>query len=182
LSAEEEEERRDDEDLHGAMRAGLYRLVGVMPVPELPGAVSQARRLDQVSGDVAEVVELMTGQKPGTYAIEIETVCPGAAGVAAREAVALRRQAEGIGTAASDAVRNAVIALRIEGLTLRDSATLAGVSYQRAQQIERSTLKHAGSPKSRRVTKLVPGPATFAPFWPASCRRVTSADRRIGVR
>jgi predicted RNase H-like HicB family nuclease len=46
----------------------------VVTVPELPGAVSQARRLDQVSGDVAEVVELMTGEKPGTYVIEIETV------------------------------------------------------------------------------------------------------------
>jgi predicted RNase H-like HicB family nuclease len=115
----------------------------VVTVPELPGAVSQARRLNQVAGDVAEVVELMTGEKPGTYAIEIETVYPGAAGAAAREAVALR-QAEEIGTAASDAVRNAVLALRSKGLTLRDSATLAGVSCQRAQQIERSTLKHAG--------------------------------------
>jgi len=116
----------------------------VVTVPELPGVVSQARRLDQVAGDVAEVVELMTGEKPGTYAIEIEPVYPGAAGEAAREAVALRRQAEEIGTAASDAVRNAVLDPRSEGLTLRDSATLAGVSYQRAQQIERSTVKHAG--------------------------------------
>ncbi|MGA3147878.1 MAG: type II toxin-antitoxin system HicB family antitoxin [Acidimicrobiales bacterium] len=116
----------------------------VVTVSELPGAVSQARRLDQVAGDVAEVIELMTGEKPGTYAIEIEPVYPGAAGAAAREAVELRRKAEEIGTAASDAVRNAVLALRGEGLTLRDSATLAGISYQRAQQIERSTLKHAG--------------------------------------
>ncbi|MCL5444540.1 MAG: transcriptional regulator [Actinobacteria bacterium] len=116
----------------------------VVTVPELPGAISQARRLDQVPGDVAEVVELMTQEKPGTYAINVEPVYPGAAGVAAREAVALRRQAEQIGNAASDAVRNAVIALRSEGLTLRDAASLTGISYQRAQQIERSTLKHAG--------------------------------------
>ena len=47
---------------------------GVVTVPELLGAVSEARRLDQVSGDVAEVVELMTGEKPGTYAIEVEPV------------------------------------------------------------------------------------------------------------
>jgi predicted RNase H-like HicB family nuclease len=46
----------------------------VMTVPELPGAVSQARRLSQGSGDVAEVVELMTGEKPGKYAIEVEQV------------------------------------------------------------------------------------------------------------
>jgi len=46
----------------------------VVTVPELPGAVSQARRLEQVSGDVAEVVELMTGEKPGAYAIELEQV------------------------------------------------------------------------------------------------------------
>ena len=46
----------------------------VVTVPELPGAVSQARRLEQVSGDVAEVVELMTGEKPGAYAIEVEQV------------------------------------------------------------------------------------------------------------
>jgi predicted RNase H-like HicB family nuclease len=69
----EREEGRDDEDLHGAMRVdsnGWW----VVTVPELPGAVSQARRLEQVSGDVAEVVELMTGEKPGAYAIEVEQV------------------------------------------------------------------------------------------------------------
>ena len=116
----------------------------VVTVPELPGAISQARRLDQVPGDVAEVIELMTGEKHGTYTLATEALYPGVAGAVAREAVALRQQAEEIKSAASDAVRNAVIALRREGLTLRDAAALTGISYQRAQKIERSALKHAG--------------------------------------
>jgi predicted RNase H-like HicB family nuclease len=154
----------------------------VVTVPELPGAVSQARRLDQVSGDVAEVVELMTGQKPGTFAMEIETVYPGAAGVSAREAVTLRRQAEEISTAASDAVRNAVLALRSGGLTLRDSATLAGVSYQRAQQIRRTTVKHAGwrvRLASRMGQAARASTGNVCVFRPASSQRVTSADHRL---
>ncbi|MDA8072169.1 MAG: type II toxin-antitoxin system HicB family antitoxin [Actinomycetota bacterium] len=116
----------------------------VVTVPELPGAISQARHLDQVPGDVAEVIELMTGERPGTYVLLTEALYPGAAGAAAREAAALRRQADEIKSAASSAVRNAVIALRRDGLTLRDSAALTGISYQRAQQIERSALDRAG--------------------------------------
>ena len=70
------------------MRTGLHRLVGGDGARTAwGGQLSQARRLDQVSGDLAEVVELMTGEKPGTYAIEIETDYPGAAGAAAREAL-----------------------------------------------------------------------------------------------
>ena len=115
-----------------------------MTVPELPGAISQARHLDQVPGDVAEVIEVMTGESHGTYVLLTEPLYPGAAGAAEREAVALRQQADEITNAASSAVRNAVIALRSDGLTLRDSAALTGISCQRAQQIERSAVDRAG--------------------------------------
>ncbi len=116
----------------------------VVTVPELPGAISQARHLDQAPGDVAEVIELMTGESHGTYVLLTEPLYPGAAGAAEREAVALRQQADEITNAASSAVRNAVIALRSDGLTLRDSAALTGISCQRAQQIERSAVDRAG--------------------------------------
>lgn len=68
----------------------------VLTVPELPGAISQVRHRNQVPGDVAEVVELMTGEQPGTYAIEIETFTPGPAesGAEARQAIGSRRQAD----------------------------------------------------------------------------------------
>ncbi len=115
----------------------------VVTVPEVAGAISQAHRLDQVPGDIAEILELMTGEKAGSYALTIEPVYPGPAGVAAREAAALRAQVAELSKEAANAVREAIIALRGEGLTLRDSAALAGVSYQRAQQIERSTLQQA---------------------------------------
>ena len=66
------------------------------------------------------MVELMTGEKPGPYTMEaIEPIYPGA----------------------SDAVRTAVLALRGDGLTLRDSAALAGISYKRAQTLD---ARHAG--------------------------------------
>src|ERR1700683_111543 len=89
------------------MRVGLHRLVDGDGARTAWSGQPGTPPRSGVRRCVAEVVELMTGEKPGTYVIEIETVYPGAAGAAAREAVALRRQAEEIGSAASGGGRHA---------------------------------------------------------------------------
>ncbi len=43
-------------------------------VAEVPGAITQSRRLDQVQRDVAEVLSLMTGEKAKDYTLDIRPV------------------------------------------------------------------------------------------------------------
>ncbi len=109
----------------------------VVTIPEVPGAITQARRLDQVPKDAGEVLKLMGKGNPDQYVLRVEPHYPGDHGTLAKRAAGLRRQAEDLDHAAGDAVRVAVAALRSDGLTLRDTAALIGISYQRAQQIER---------------------------------------------
>jgi predicted RNase H-like HicB family nuclease len=45
-------------------------------VPEVPGAITQSRRLDHVPGDVAEAIELMVGEATDGYRLEIERSVP----------------------------------------------------------------------------------------------------------
>jgi hypothetical protein len=47
-----------------------------------------------VPGDIAEVIELMTGEAPGEYRIEIDWSVPGAAEKAAGHAHRLRQEAD----------------------------------------------------------------------------------------
>ena len=110
----------------------------VVTIPEVPGAITQARRLDQVPKDAGEVLKLMGKGRPNQYELRVEAHYPGEHGALAERAAGLHRQAENLDQVARDAVRAAVAALRSDGLTLRDTASLVGISYQRAQQIERS--------------------------------------------
>jgi predicted RNase H-like HicB family nuclease len=107
----------------------------VVTIPELSGAVTQSRRLDQVRGDVAEVVRLLTGEPLGDYELDVEAHFPGPAGEEAARAAALRTESDRLSLEAKDAAADAVAALRAAGLTYRDIGALVGVSHQRAQQL-----------------------------------------------
>jgi predicted RNase H-like HicB family nuclease len=109
----------------------------VVTIPEVPGAITQARRLERVPKDAGEVLKLMGKGAPGDYELRVEPHYPGEHGSMAERAAELRHQAEEANQAAQEAVRGAVAALRSDGLTLRDTAALVGISYQRAAQIER---------------------------------------------
>ncbi|HEV2070340.1 MAG TPA: hypothetical protein VGR26_11140 [Acidimicrobiales bacterium] len=52
----------------------------VVTVRELAGAVTQSRRLDQVPGDVAEIIQLLTDKGPEAYELDVEAHVPGAVG------------------------------------------------------------------------------------------------------
>lgn len=107
----------------------------VVTVPGLAGAVSQARRLDQVPQNVVEVVSLLTGSRPRPDDVTIDPHFPGPAGEAAARARALRVESDRLVAEAQEAAVSAVHALRAAGLTMRDIGVLVGMSYQRVQQI-----------------------------------------------
>lgn len=58
----------------------------VVTVPDVPGAVTQCRRLDQVAGDAAEVIEIQTGETVDPADLSIEPRLPGEALCATRPA------------------------------------------------------------------------------------------------
>ena len=102
----------------------------VVTVPEVPGAVTQSKRLDQVRADAAEVIEIQAGREVDPNELTIDWHISGTAG----EVAARARQAR---SSVDELTRSAVRELRRSGLSLRDTGTLAGISFQRAQQIER---------------------------------------------
>ena len=106
-------------------------------IPELPGVLTQARRLDQVEEFAREAIDLAISvghAAKGKYSVQVYAHVPGLdddlAGVRAVRADAERVQAEA-------AERTRVIARRLadRGLTVRDIGEALGVSYQRAAQL-----------------------------------------------
>lgn len=102
----------------------------VITVPKVPGAITQATRLDQVRADAAEVIEIQTGEEVDPSTLQIEWHVSGTAGEVAAQARTARGQLDSL-------TRSAVRQLRQAGFSLRDTGTLTGVSFQRAQQIEK---------------------------------------------
>lgn len=107
----------------------------VVTVPDVPGAITQTRRLDQVATDAAEIIEIQTGRTVDQARLIVIPRLPGAAGDAAAEARALRDQAQQLREQASERTRIAVDLLSERGFTVRDIGTLIGITYQRAHQL-----------------------------------------------
>ena len=76
----------------------------MVTIPEVPGAITQVRRLDQVTKDAGEVLKLMGKASPDQYLLHLEAHYPGDHGVLAEQAAGLRRQAEELDQATRDAV------------------------------------------------------------------------------
>ena len=106
-----------------------YRWVAVPDV----GGVTQAKRLDQIPDRVVEVVKLITGDIIAASDVVLDVDWPGA-----EEAAALRAERAELETRDRQLVADTddvVRRLRDSGLSLRDVATLTGVSHQRAHQL-----------------------------------------------
>jgi len=120
-------------------------------VLELPGVLTQARRLDQVEKFAREAIDLAVsvGHAPkGKYAVENDPRGPGLGDdLAAVRAV--RMDAERLQTEAAERTR--VIARRLaeRGLTVRDIGAALGVSHQRAAQL----VGEGSAPKSKTASK-----------------------------
>lgn len=109
----------------------------VVTVPGVPGAITQARRLDQVPADAAEVIEIQTGHPVDIASLTINASLSGEAGDVAAEARSLREQAHRLTEQAGERTRTAVALLSQKGFTVRDIGALTGITYQRAQQLRK---------------------------------------------
>ncbi len=105
------------------------RWVAVLDV----GGVTQARQLDQLPERLAEVHELMTGEAIEPNDIELDIDFPGAAAAAAIRADRARLSTAEVELA--EATAATVADLRARDVSMRDVATMVGVSHQRVQQL-----------------------------------------------
>jgi hypothetical protein len=106
------------------------------------GGVTQARQLDQLPERLAEVHELMTGQAIRPDDIELDIDFPGAAAAAAVRANRARLSAAE--SELAEATAAAVAELRARDVSMRDVATMVGVSHQRVQQLAARAVRRNG--------------------------------------
>ncbi|WP_417802516.1 type II toxin-antitoxin system HicB family antitoxin [Thermophilibacter provencensis] len=97
-------------------------------VDEIPGLFTQARRLDQVADMVREAGSLL-GVDVG--AVEVAPILDSDSQRMLEELEAVRKEAEEKQRISSGLTREVIRRFRDEGLTLRDIASLVGLSQQR---------------------------------------------------
>ena len=97
-------------------------------VEEIPGLFTQARRLDQVANMVRDAASLL-GVEVG--AVEVLPALDSDSQRMLEELEAARREAEEKQRISSGLTREVIRRFREEGLTLRDIASLVGLSQQR---------------------------------------------------
>lgn len=116
-------------------------------IPEVDGAFTQAKRLDQVSAHAADAVAVLEGISPDR--VEVEAVDYDLDDPAVTrdigEAKKLSRDAQRAAENASTAMRAVVRKLRERGLSVRDVGTILQISPQRVSQLEnRATTDNQG--------------------------------------
>ena len=97
-------------------------------VEEIPGLFTQARRLDQVANMVRDAASLLGVE---VDAVEVLPVLDSDSQRMLEELEAVRREAEEKRRISSSLTRQIIRRFREEGLTLRDIASLVGLSQQR---------------------------------------------------
>jgi len=107
----------------------------VAEIKGMPGAFTQAKRLDLLPGRLTEVVKLVTGKKVAERAIDLEVKCEGDGAEIANEVKGLREELQRIEDALRQKTPIAVRRLHDRGMTMRDIGNLTGVSYQRVSQL-----------------------------------------------
>lgn len=104
-------------------------------VPEVKGAHTQARRLDQVPAMVADAVSLLDGIPAEDVHVTLDVRVPGEALKEWAEARRLAAQARQLQEESAARARAAVAELQAEGLTVRDIGALLDISAQRVSQL-----------------------------------------------
>ena len=117
-------------------RAFARRVDGwwAVEVDGVPGAVTQARRLDQVEAMAREVVSLMLEIPPDTFGIDVVPQI-GALDAEVASARQARVDADRIRAEAMESTRRTATRLAQRGFPLRDIGLLLGISFQRVQQL-----------------------------------------------
>jgi predicted RNase H-like HicB family nuclease len=107
----------------------------VVDVPTVRGLHTQARRLDQVEAMVLDAATLLLGRPKSDFTVTVVPVLPNDESRRIEEAKAARAQLEDAERRAWRASREVVADLRAQGLTVRDVATLIGVTPSRVSQL-----------------------------------------------
>jgi hypothetical protein len=108
----------------------------IATLPSVPGAVTQAKRLDILPGRLAEVAKLMTGRNLDADRIRLEVrVADRNLDRVAREVADLEDELARVTEALAARRRQLVTELHDRGHTLRDIGAIARLSHQRVAQL-----------------------------------------------
>jgi predicted RNase H-like HicB family nuclease len=102
---------------------------------EVPGAMTQVRRLDQVEAMAREVISLLQEVAPDSFDLEVRPLIPDEVRAELARARDLQRAAARTQTEAAALVRDVAHKLRAQGMTVADVGAVLGVSFQRASQL-----------------------------------------------
>jgi predicted RNase H-like HicB family nuclease len=117
--------------------------------PDVPGAVGQARRLEQVEHEARDVLSMMLNVPEESIEVELVPELDDATARAVSDVRHARREAELAGVAALTLTVITVKSLRRGGLPVRDVADLLGLSYQRVSQLAREDVGELQERKRR---------------------------------
>lgn len=120
----------------------MYRVVAqrhgkwwVLIVPAVPGAVSQARRLDQVDWWIRDAIALVLEVPEDSFDIEVDVQLPKDELAELRTLKAEQAEAARLQESSSERTKTLIGQLEAEGLTRRDIGRVLGVSHQRVSQL-----------------------------------------------
>lgn len=109
-------------------------------VPEVPGAFTQAKRLDQVADAAAGAVADLLEVDVADVEVELDAALGADIMVVVKDAREAAETARIVQAKASNSMRDAVSILRnVAELTTRDAAILLGISHQRVAQLADSS-------------------------------------------
>ena len=128
----------------------------IVRVPEIPEVVTQARRLADVKLNAREAIAVWLAKSIDDIDVSVTVLVPAAVQTALDEARRLQGEAserlERAGAVTSEAARRLTREL---GLTLREAASLLGVSFQRvAQLVERGPVRRSPGSRPRRGPRV----------------------------
>jgi hypothetical protein len=101
---------------------------------EVPGALSQVARLDQVD-QIREAIAFVAGVPTESVEIQLRVDLPESVRAHLEAAARLRDQADAARSESAAEVRRAARELASRGISLRDIGTMLDVSHQRAHQL-----------------------------------------------
>lgn len=107
----------------------------VVQCDQHPGAISQVARLDQAQEHQREAIAFVVDQPVETIAVTVRAVLDPAITVELEKADRLRGEAESTAELSAQLRRQAALAMKAAGLTVRDIGTVLHVSHQRAHQL-----------------------------------------------
>jgi len=135
----------------------IYRVIAtrtgdwwVLEAPEVPGASSRARRLDQAEGAAREAIALLLDVPAESVGVAVEPELEGPSGELLHVARLARERAELAQEEARATTIAAVQTFAGQGMTVRDIGRLIGVSHQQAAKLlarggPAVSLPHTGS-------------------------------------